>query len=87
MCVSITLRRFGSAEGGLSDEIREAALDALKEHEEKECSLLSETCQLQGKNAAPDDPAIASEDKIFANVRPCILQEDSSAHGLSLIHI
>ena len=28
--------KFGSAEGGLSDEIREAALDALKEHKEKE---------------------------------------------------
>ena len=28
--------KFGSAEGGLSDEIREAALDALKEHKERE---------------------------------------------------
>jgi hypothetical protein len=74
--------RFGAEEGGLSEEIKEAALEALKKHKEQEWSRLNQTEQLEGKNAAPDDPAIAPDDKIFANVRPCILQEDSSARGV-----
>jgi hypothetical protein len=74
--------RFGAEEGGLSEESKEAALEALKKHKEQEWSRLSQTEQLEGKNAAPDDPAIAPDDKIFANVRPCILREDSSARGV-----
>ena len=61
--------RFG-VEEGLSEEIEEAALEALKKHKEQERSRLNQTEQLEGKNAAPDDPAIAPDDKIFANVRP-----------------
>ena len=74
--------KFGTAEGGLSDVIKDAALEALRKHKERESSVRIQACELQGKDAAPDDPAVAADEKIFSNVRPCILQEDSGAHGI-----
>ena len=49
---------------------------------EKESYVRSKACQLQGNDAAPEDPAVAPDEKIFANARPSILQEDSSARGI-----
>ena len=74
--------QFGGSEGGLSDVVRDTALESLKMHQERESSARSRGCERQGKNADPDDPPAESDEKIFANIRPCVLAED-----LSLIHI
>jgi hypothetical protein len=74
--------QFGGAEGGLSDAIKDAALEALKVHKERESNARGRGSELQGKNAAPDDPVVAADEKIFSSVRPCTLEEDSSARGI-----
>ena len=74
--------RFGSEEGGLSDELTHAAEETVK----RARAAAASTC-FEFKNANPENPAAASSEDVFDNLRPVSIVEDADAqhvvdHGL-----
>ena len=66
--------RFGNEKGGLSDELTTAAAETVKRARAADDA----TC-FEFKNANPENPAAASPEELFDNIRPVSIVEDADA--------
>ena len=66
--------RFGGEEGGLSDDLRNAAAETLKR-----ARAADSATGFEFKNANPENPTAQTPDKVFENLRPTSVVQDADA--------
>jgi hypothetical protein len=66
--------RYGSEEGGLSDEVLAAARESAKR-----ARMDASTSQFEHKNANPENATTQDPSKVFDTVRPVNVAQDSNA--------
>ena len=72
--------RYGSEQGGLSDEVIAAARESAKR-----ARMDASTSQFEHKNANPENATTKDPSKVFDNVRPVNVAQDSNG-GLVIDH-